>query len=139
MRRHKLGPVHDKCRWLALAFYNVLICDPRRLWESSLFIRMFAVVFLYGGGSPLTRNHCHRFYLDRLWTRTFIMVKRSYSRLMPRLLVSQSRLLITILVCISVTAPCQCLVQTKFRCRVSSCWQCSVRSCNNMTSIIECL
>ena len=84
MRRHEPGSVHGKCKRRSLPLRNVLIRDPRRLWESSLFIRMFAVVFLYGGGSPLTRNHCHRFYLDRLWTRTFTMVKRPFSHLISQ-------------------------------------------------------
>ena len=84
MRRHGPGSVHGKRKQCSLPPHNALIRVPRRLWESSLFIRTFAVVLLCGGGSPLTRNHCHRFYLDRLWTRTFTMVKRPFSHLISQ-------------------------------------------------------
>ena len=36
------------------------------------------------GGSPLTWNRWRSFYLNRLWTRKCITVKRPYSHLMPR-------------------------------------------------------
>ena len=61
------------------AVYLSPIGDSRRSWKSSLFIRMFTVTLLCDRGSSLTRNRWRSFYLNRLWTRMFIMVKRLYS------------------------------------------------------------